>query len=158
MAINTSYEDLLKDLYKQLGSENVYHADFKADTLKFNIPTAFLKQQGLSTRSSKSSSRRLIIRDGKIEDEKDPEESLKPGEIERFSKANTNVKTKPSSTIQSSTYWADKQYLVVSFKSGSTYSYSGVPVDTVMEWEEASSAGSYFYYNIRMSYSYQKLG
>lgn len=65
---------------------------------------------------------------------------------------------KASSTIQQAAYWPSKEYLIVSFKSGSTYSYNDVPLLTVLLWEQASSAGSWFYYNIRTSYNYQKMG
>lgn len=63
-----------------------------------------------------------------------------------------------SSTIQSAAFWPTKQYLLVSFKSGHTYSYQNVPAMTIGMWEFAVSAGSFFYYNIRMSYPYQKMG
>jgi len=68
------------------------------------------------------------------------------------------VELQASSTIQQAAYWPTKQYLLVSFKSGHTYSYEKVPQATVDLWEFATSAGSFFYYNIRMSYRYQKLG
>lgn len=68
------------------------------------------------------------------------------------------VKLRPSSTIQSAAYWPTKEYLLVSFKSGATYSYEGVPEATIIFWQSASSAGSFFYYNIRMNYKYQKQG
>lgn len=62
-----------------------------------------------------------------------------------------------SSTIQSAIYWEEKQLLHVSFKSGSSYTYNGVPPEVIDQFEGASSHGSYFYYNIRMSYSYHKV-
>jgi len=68
------------------------------------------------------------------------------------------VATKPSSTIQSAAYWIEKQYLVVSFKSGATYDYQQVPLNTILMWERAPSAGSFFYYNIRTSFKYSKVG
>lgn len=68
------------------------------------------------------------------------------------------VSLPPSSTIQSATYWPKKQLLQVSFKSGSTYKYDDVPMTTVKMWMMAASAGSWFYYNIRTSYAYQKVG
>jgi hypothetical protein len=63
----------------------------------------------------------------------------------------------PSSTIVQATYWPKKQVLQVAFKSGSTYKYEEVPMITVKMWMMAASAGSHFYYNIRMNYSYFKL-
>ncbi len=77
---------------------------------------------------------------------------------EKFDDANAQLSVRPSSTIQSAAYFTKKQYLVVSFKSGHTYSYSDVPVDVVRRWEKASSAGSFFYYNIRTAFNYQKMG
>jgi hypothetical protein len=71
--------------------------------------------------------------------------------------ARKQVKLPASSTIQSAAYWPGKQYLLVSFKSGHTYSYADVPIQTIGFWEFATSAGSWFFYNIRMSYKYQKL-
>ena len=68
------------------------------------------------------------------------------------------LETKPSSTIQQAAYWPNKQYLLVSFKSGHTYSYDRVPLKVVLSWEQSASAGSYFYYNIRTKYSYKKVG
>ncbi len=71
---------------------------------------------------------------------------------------NKNLQLPASSTIQSAAYWIEKEYLVVSFKSGGCYDYQNVPPETIKAWENAASAGSYFYYNIRMSFSYKKLG
>ena len=74
------------------------------------------------------------------------------GELESFT-----LSLPPSSTIQSSTYWPKKQYLTVSFKSGSTYEYNNVPYNVVIGWRFAASAGSYFFYRIRTSYEYRKI-
>ena len=63
----------------------------------------------------------------------------------------------PSSTIQTATYYPKKQYLTVSFKSGSTYSYDDVPFKVIMAWRLAPSAGSFFYYKIRTIYDYRKI-
>lgn len=87
-----------------------------------------------------------------------PEEDLPEGVIRQKSDKQRQLKLPPSSTIQSAVYWPTKEYLLVSFKSGSTYSYTGVPMQTVQLWQQASSAGSWFYYNIRTSYQYQKMG
>jgi hypothetical protein len=92
---------------------------------------------------------------------------LAPGERPKFKpnaqqKADGGTKKQlqlpASSTIQQAAFWPTKEYLVVSFKSGHTYSYNDVPLVTVLLWEQSSSAGSWFYYNIRMSYRYQKMG
>lgn len=77
---------------------------------------------------------------------------------DKLKEDNKNLQLAPSSTIQSAAYWASKEYLVVSFKSGATYDYQNVPKETIKTWENAASAGSYFYYNIRMSFSYKKIG
>lgn len=62
-----------------------------------------------------------------------------------------------SSNIQSAAYFPTKKYLLVSFKSGSTYSYDNVPEDLVDAWQRASSAGRFHYYNIRKSFPYRKM-
>ncbi len=67
------------------------------------------------------------------------------------------LQLRPSSTIQSAAYWPGNEYLLVSFKNGSIYKYEKVPEMTVAIWQQASSAGSWFYYNIRMSYVYEKM-
>lgn len=72
-------------------------------------------------------------------------------------KSEMQIEMKPSSTIQSVAYWPTKLYLLVSFKSGHTYSYEQVPEPLIDQWQSAPSAGSFFYYNIRMSYRYQKV-
>ncbi len=76
----------------------------------------------------------------------------------QFADTNKQLQLPASSTIQQAAYWPQKEYLVVSFKSGHTYSYDKVPLLTVLLWEQVTSAGSWFYYNIRTSYSYRKLG
>lgn len=81
-----------------------------------------------------------------------------PNTQEKYADENAQLQVKPSSTIQSAAYWTNRKYLVVSFKSGHTYSYDGVPLETILAWEQAGSAGSFFYYNIRMNFSYSKLG
>jgi len=63
----------------------------------------------------------------------------------------------PSSTIQTATFYQEDSYLQVSFRSGSTYGYTEVPINVIMNWMRASSAGSFFYYNIRTSFSYSKV-
>ena len=68
-----------------------------------------------------------------------------------------NLKLMPSSTIANAIYYPEIQYLIVSFKSGSSYSYEDVPFAVMEKWERAPSAGSFFYYNIRKSFAYQKV-
>ena len=62
-----------------------------------------------------------------------------------------------SSTISVAEYYPKREYLIVSFKNGGSYSYTSVPFDVVKSWMNAGSAGSFFYYNIRMSFSYRKM-
>lgn len=73
-------------------------------------------------------------------------------------KTSAQLELKASSTIQQAAYFPTKQYLVVGFKNGGSYSYDGVGEDVIESWQAADSAGSFFYYNIRMSFKYQKLG
>lgn len=68
------------------------------------------------------------------------------------------LELKPSSNVQGAVYYPDKEYLIVSFKSGSTYAYSGVSIWVIVDWESAASTGSYFYHNIRTSYNFSKVG
>lgn len=82
-----------------------------------------------------------------------PAESHRPPDAED----SKQLKLPASSTIQQAAYWPDKQYLLVNFKSGSTYDYQSVPVSVIERWESASSAGSFFYYNIRTSFQYKKV-
>jgi hypothetical protein len=63
-----------------------------------------------------------------------------------------------SSNLRAVAYNRKTNKMTVWFKSGTVYSYTNVPeykLDTLLG---APSKGHYFYYNIRMSYSYQKLG
>ena len=89
--------------------------------------------------------------------EDSPKTSNAPFKNDRARLDSFTLSLPPSSTIVKATYWPKKQVLQVEFKSGSTYKYEEVPMLTVKMWMSASSAGSWFYYNIRMSYSYFKL-
>ena len=62
-----------------------------------------------------------------------------------------------SSNIESVGYDNDEQTLFVKFKSGTTYSYSEVPVEIYDEMLQADSKGKYFYANIKSVYAYNKL-
>ena len=139
------FESILESLSKELGPVN-FRATFSEDRAEFNLkdylPTLTEAQQNAF---DKPIGGREKFR-------------LQAGDAKQFKDENTQLSLKPSSTIQQAAYWPDKEYLIVSFKSGHTYSYKGVDVRTVLRWEQASSAGSYFYYNIRMSFPYQKMG
>jgi hypothetical protein len=71
-----------------------------------------------------------------------------------------NIPMQPvtSSNLDSVGYDYLSGTLYVSFKSGSMYSYDNVEKDVYNNLLEASSKGSYFYWNIRMSYNYTKIG
>lgn len=80
-----------------------------------------------------------------------------PQDLEQATLQSFTLELPPSSTIQTATYWPSRQYLTVSFKSGSTYSYDDVPFKVMVAWKLAPSAGSFFYYNIRTTFKYQKI-
>jgi hypothetical protein len=80
-----------------------------------------------------------------------------PQDLEQATLQSFTLELPPSSTIQTATYWPSRQYLTVSFKSGHTYSYDEVPFQVMVAWKLAPSAGSFFYYNIRMTYRYRKI-
>lgn len=62
-----------------------------------------------------------------------------------------------SSNLSYVTYYPESEVLVVGFHGGGVYSYSSVPESTVEALLSASSKGSYFYYNIRNSFSWSKI-
>lgn len=63
-----------------------------------------------------------------------------------------------SSNLAEVGYDASTETLKVKFKSGLTYTYSGVPYTVYYAFSKAASLGSYFYYNIRTSYPYKREG
>jgi len=62
-----------------------------------------------------------------------------------------------SSNISSVGYDEQTETLEITFKTGGTYQYSGVPIDTYKELLGASSVGQYFYQNIKGQYSFRKV-
>lgn len=144
------WETIIETISSDFGAKPL-NAEFKKDKIQFNDfsnSNAFgtwrvtnKQQKNLWDLGNAAEENKVAV------DSKDKQQTQSPA-----------VKLHASSTIQSAAYWPDREYLVVSFKSGSSYSYNKVPVDTVSSWENASSAGSYFYYNIRTSFSYRKLG
>lgn len=66
------------------------------------------------------------------------------------------LKLRPSMCIASAAYWRSRNYLLVNFVKGGCYSYSAVDRNTIELWQYADSAGSFFYYNIRMNFRYQR--
>lgn len=63
-----------------------------------------------------------------------------------------------SSNLSSVTYIAPALTLLVSFRDGSTYRYSGVDPATYTGLLIAGSHGSYFYHNIRLNFEYERVG
>ena len=62
-----------------------------------------------------------------------------------------------SSNLKSIRYNSKTEELLVYFRSGSIYSYDGVPRAVVQSLKFAESRGRYFWRYIRMSYPYRKL-
>lgn len=58
-----------------------------------------------------------------------------------------------SENIGQAVYDADTKTLVVTFKGGDAWSYSGVDPQTFAAFQRAPSAGSFFYRNIRNRFS-----
>jgi hypothetical protein len=69
-----------------------------------------------------------------------------------------NEKTLPaSSIIESVDYYVATKKLVVLFHSGKVYQYDDVDQDTILNWREAESIGSFFVANIKNSFKYQEI-
>ena len=145
MTKKVQYESLLEQLHREYGES--YQTTFRNDRASFGLPPKMKPM----TEAQQSTFNNPVGGNTK---------GFKPeaDDAEQFSDENAQLEIKPSSTIQSAAYWTDRKYLVVSFKSGHTYSYSGVDMQVILWWEQAASAGSFFYYNIPMNYSYQKMG
>ena len=62
-----------------------------------------------------------------------------------------------STNLKSSTYNVETKELIVEFRKGGSYSYSTVPVQTVVSLKRALSKGSYFSKNIAKKYKYKKI-
>lgn len=146
----TSYESILEQLTAEYGES--YRTNFHEDRASFNLPKmGTLGAPVTLTKGQQSRFNNPISGKPFKPTAKQEEDATEPSD------ENKNLSLKASSTIQSANYWPDKEFLIVSFKSGGSYSYKGVPLNIILSWEQASSAGSYFYYNIRTSFSYQKL-
>lgn len=137
----TKYVSIFEKIVGEMETKGfkTYRASFTEDRAAFNLPPE-MQQPNKSAFADET----VQGRGGSPRDRSDTD--------------NQQLKLPASSTIQSAAYWPDRAYLVVSFKSGHTYSYDEVGPWTIQNWEEASSAGSWFYYNIRMSFKYQKMG
>lgn len=62
-----------------------------------------------------------------------------------------------SSTVHTVGYDVGRQVLEVTFNSGATYQYTGVPKEVADEFLNAKSKGSYFAVNIRANYPCERL-
>lgn len=62
-----------------------------------------------------------------------------------------------SSNLSGIGYNAQLEVLQVAFNDGRLYVYFDVPPEVYQELLRAPSHGRYFYYNIRMSYSYEEV-
>jgi hypothetical protein len=62
-----------------------------------------------------------------------------------------------SSLIQRAVYDASQQTLAVTFTSGRTYLYLGVPAEVYSEFAAAESRGRYFNWRIRDRYAFREL-
>ena len=62
-----------------------------------------------------------------------------------------------STNLKSSTYNIKTKELIVEFRKGGAYSYSPVPIQTVVSLKRAPSQGSYFSKNIAKKYKYKKI-
>lgn len=138
------FESILDQLHREYGES--YRSAFKADKASFSLP------EDLEPLTKAEQSAFNLPVGGRTRDK------IQAGDAKQFSDADTQLSLKSSSTIQAAAFWPSRKYLVVSFKSGHTYSYDGVTTEVVRHWEQAGSAGSFFYYNIRTSFSYQKMG
>jgi hypothetical protein len=62
-----------------------------------------------------------------------------------------------SSNIDQIDYDEAGKILTITFKDGAAYAYTGVPRDVFFGIQHASSAGSYFYRQIRGRYPYSEI-
>jgi KTSC domain-containing protein len=116
----------------------------------------YLENQGDASQTVIDGKRKIVV---DISDAQETELEL-PTNTRLANESDENTKALKlnfSTTIQSAVYWPQYQLLYVSFKSGSSYEYRGVPLEIVEMLESASSHGSFFYHNIRTSFSYHKV-
>lgn len=62
-----------------------------------------------------------------------------------------------SSNIEQAVYDGDASELIVTFKSGDEYRYTGVPVEVYNGLKKARSAGEYFARQIKGLYPYEEV-
>ncbi len=170
--------DELQEIYEKQGHP-VKHAAFQGDHIsfgkaydlehRFQRATFDLRNNGVHRSYKKSNYETEYDKISSKQDERNENpvakssaeaayDDLKTDKYDVSGKTTAQLELKASSTIQQAAYFPTKQYLVVGFKNGGSYSYDGVGEDIIESWQAADSAGSFFYYNIRMSFKYQKLG
>lgn len=62
-----------------------------------------------------------------------------------------------SSNLESYEYDAETETLTITFKSGDSYEYDGVPQAVVERLASAASPGKFFYAAIRDTYPYEQV-
>lgn len=84
---------------------------------------------------------------------------MQTSELEEVEEELEGVKLSPveSSNLAAVGYDAKRRELVVAFLDGSVYRYYKVEASTYQELISASSHGRYFYWNIRMAYSFDRI-
>ena len=70
--------------------------------------------------------------------------------------AAANMRDVQSSALRSVGYDGGQQTLVITFQSGGTYEYSGVPRSVYEELMRAPSKGTYFNAHVKGQYSYRR--
>jgi hypothetical protein len=75
----------------------------------------------------------------------------------RIGKQNIRVDSFDSTTIDNTTFIAEKNQLIVSFLNGRSYKYENVDEDTYMDMVYSDSVGRYFNQNIKGNYSYSEI-
>ena len=143
------YKSVIDELIEQFGeADKAYTMKPHTDKVNFGFPESMTQPMNKQLQAA-------MVAPGQGKSKPEP---FKPDASNRLNPNKKQLDLPASSTIQQAAYWPNREYLVVSFKSGHTYDYQGVELISVLLWEQASSAGSWFYYNIRMKYSYKKIG
>lgn len=73
------------------------------------------------------------------------------------SSQNLLTKGKKSSRILKMSYIKSKKLLTITFNSGATYEYYGVPTEVIDGITQADSLGKYFDKNIKGIYNYRRV-
>jgi len=107
-----------------------------------------------STKPSESSAPQNVIRSSNVlSSTPTPVPTLRP-----FDHNDIKMQNVDSSSLAKVGYDPDYSVLKVQFKnSGEFYIYFDVPQSTYAELLNAESIGSYFYYNVRTSFEYEKV-